>query len=121
MPDAGADQSNALDSIYVDEVNMIRGELITVKVYSLTRVSVTDPNVADIEDASDEELLLVGRNVGQTALFIWDEHGKRTIMVYVFSQNLDIVKSRIEKLLKAAGDKRTKLINYKIKRKELIS
>lgn len=104
-----ADQPDQMDSIYVDEVNMIRGELVSLKVYSLTRVSVTDPDVADISDADDQKILLIGKNVGQTALFIWDEHGKRTIMIYVYNQNLDLVKSRIEKLLKGVDIHEVKL------------
>jgi TonB family protein len=94
------DQPDQLDSIYVDEVNMIRGELVSLKVYSLTRVNIADSQIADISEADDQKILLRGNSVGQTALFIWDEHGKRTIMVYVYNQNLDLVKNRIEKLLK---------------------
>jgi len=98
-----ADESNVIDSIYIDEINMVKGELVTVKVYSLTRVSITDPGVADIVDADDKELLIVGSRIGQTALFIWDEHGKRTIIIHVFNQNLKIVKNRMEKLFKTVN------------------
>ncbi|OGX37822.1 MAG: hypothetical protein A3C36_05885 [Omnitrophica WOR_2 bacterium RIFCSPHIGHO2_02_FULL_52_10] len=93
-------QSDDIDSIYTDDINLVKGELVTIKVYSMTRVSVTDPEVVDIVDADEQELLLVGKAVGQSALFIWDEHGKRTIMLSVFNQNLDLVKSRLQKLLK---------------------
>src|SRR3989338_10803424 len=34
----------------VGELNLIIGELITIKANSLTRVSVTDPSIADIAD-----------------------------------------------------------------------
>ena len=93
-------QTEDIDSIYTEDINLIKGELVTVKVYSMTRVSVTDPDVADIVDAGEQELLLVGKSVGQAALFIWDDHGKRTIMLNVFNQNPDLVKSRLQKLLK---------------------
>jgi pilus assembly protein CpaC len=96
-------QEETIDSIYTDEINLIKGELVTVKGYSMTRVSVTDPDVVDIVDAGDQELLLVGKTAGQSALFIWDEHGKRTIMLNVFNQNLDLVKSRLQKLLKTGN------------------
>ena len=104
-----ADEFSVLDSINQDEVNMIKGELISVKVNSLTRVSVTDPNIADIADATEEEILLVGKAKGQTALFIWDEQGKRTVMVYVYEENLDLVKSRVERVLKVADIQEAKL------------
>jgi len=97
-----ADQLDEFDYIQTDEVRMIKGELVTVKVNSMTRVSITDPSVADIVDADSNELLLVGKTVGNTALFIWDEDGKQTIMVYVFNQNLNVVKNRIQKLLNSA-------------------
>jgi len=91
-----ANQSDEFDSIYIDEIRMIKGELVTVKVYTMTRVSITNPEIADIADANSDELLIVGKAIGQTALFIWDEEGKRTVMVYVFNQDLNIVKNRIK-------------------------
>ncbi len=109
VPGFTADELIGLDSAYLDEVKMIRGELITLKVKALTRVSITDPDVADIADATDDEILLVGQMEGQTALFIWDEYGKRTVMVYVYEQDLELVKSRVEKVLKVADIHEVKL------------
>ena len=54
-------------------------------------------NVAD-----GEQLLLIGKGIGRTALFIWDGEGKRTVMVYVFELNQDVIKARIQRLLDAA-------------------
>ncbi len=109
MPGSAADVSDVLDSSYLDEVSMIKGEIISVKVNALTRVSITNPAVADIVDATDKEILLVGQAKGRTVLFIWDDYGKRTVMVYVYAQDLDIVKSRMEKVLKIAGVHEVKL------------
>jgi len=95
-----ADEGEVLDSIYLDHVGMIVGELVTIKVYSLTRVSLTNPSVADIADANSNEIVLIGRAEGQTALFIWDEHGKRTIMAHVYDQSLEYTKNRIEQFFK---------------------
>ncbi|MBN1870020.1 MAG: TonB family protein [Candidatus Omnitrophica bacterium] len=97
------EHSDTLDSIYADEIYMVKGELVTLKVYSLSRVSVTDPMIADIADANDEEILLVAQRSGETALFIWDEHGKRTLMVYVYNRSLDLVADRTKRLLKDVG------------------
>jgi len=99
---SNADQPSHLDSAYADEINLIRGEIVSVSVHALTRISITEPSVADIVDADGDELLIVGRRAGQTALFIWDDYGKRMIMVYVFDQDLGIVKGRIERLFRAA-------------------
>ncbi len=67
--DLGASE-DAVDTLYMDEVNMVLGELTQLKVYSLTRLSMTDPEIADILDASDGEVLLIAKNIGQTPLFI---------------------------------------------------
>jgi len=100
---ASAGSVSSLDTLYADELNLIKGEISGVDVSGLTRVSVTDPDVADIVDATADELLILGKDVGQTALFVWDASGKRTVMVYVFKQDLDIVKNRIQRLVDAAG------------------
>ncbi|MCK5082680.1 MAG: pilus assembly protein N-terminal domain-containing protein, partial [Candidatus Omnitrophica bacterium] len=100
--DANAGDSDVLDSALVEEINMTKGELVVLKVYSLTRVSIADPGIADIADANDQEILLVGQRNGETALFLWDENGKQTIMVYVYNRNLDLMESRIKRLLKDA-------------------
>lgn len=92
-----------LDSTAVDDVHLLKGELVSLSVNMLTRVSVSNPSVADIVKAEDNEILLVGQGGGQTALFIWDADGKRTLMVYVTSQDLAVTKDRLEKLLKAVN------------------
>ncbi|MCK5179798.1 MAG: pilus assembly protein N-terminal domain-containing protein, partial [Candidatus Omnitrophica bacterium] len=91
-----------LDSRDTEEISMIKGEVVTLKVYSMTRVSIANPDIADIADASDQELLLVGQRTGETSLFLWDEHGKRTIMVYVYNQDLHLMVSRAKRLIKDA-------------------
>ena len=52
---ARAGQSEEFDSIYTEEISMIKGELVTVDVHSMTRVSITDPKIADVVDADPNE------------------------------------------------------------------
>lgn len=99
----GFSLAEMLDSTAVDDVHLLKGELVSLSVNMLTRVSVSNPSVADIVKAEDNEILLVGQGGGQTALFIWDADGKRTLMVYVTSQDLAVTKDRLEKLLKAVN------------------
>lgn len=99
----GFSPAEMLDSTAVDDVHLLKGELVSLSVNMLTRVSVSNPSVADIVKAEDNEILLVGQGGGQTALFIWDADGKRTLMVYVTSQDLAVTKDRLEKLLKAVN------------------
>jgi len=95
-------KAEAIDTLYNDEVFLVRGELENLTVHSITRLSVTDPDIADVVDATATDLLIVGKEVGQTILFVWDEHGKRSIMIHVFNNNLDLVKERLTKLFKSA-------------------
>jgi pilus assembly protein CpaC len=94
--------TDVLDGAITDEVYIIIGELAAVSVDGLTQLSVANPDVADLVDYGDKEITLVGKGVGQTAVFVWDSRGKRVVMAYVFSQNLDLVKERLKKLLKSA-------------------
>lgn len=96
---AGAEE---IDTAKVKEVYMVTGELVTLKADGLERISVTHPEVADIIKADEQEILMVGQSVGQTALFVWDSQGKRSISVYVFSQDLNLTKERMATLFKAA-------------------
>jgi pilus assembly protein CpaC len=84
-------------------IQMLKGDVYTVQAENLSRVSVTDPNVADINNAKPQEVTLVGKEVGQTTLFVWDDKGKRTFMVHVFEEDLGILKTRIDTLIASAG------------------
>ena len=95
--------ADTIDSLYSSEINLVKGELETLTVYSLTRLSLTDPSIVDIVSADDKQVLLIAKNPGQTTLFIWDEHGKRPINIYVYPQDLYLVRERIVKLLGSAG------------------
>lgn len=90
-----------IDTTTAKEVYMIKGELVNLKADGLERISVTHPEVADIIKADDEGILMVGQSAGQTALFVWDKQGKRSLTVHVFSQDLELVKERLGTLLKA--------------------
>ncbi len=102
LPGQSARSEDMLDTVYVDEINMILGELTQLKVYSLTRLSMTDPEIADVVDADDSQILLIAKNTGQTPLFIWDEYGKRVVMVNVSGTELKSIANRIQTLLNDA-------------------
>ncbi|MBF0571193.1 MAG: TonB family protein [Candidatus Omnitrophica bacterium] len=85
-----------------DVIDMVTGDIQSVTANSLTRVSVTNPDVADISDAQADKVSLVAKKPGTTVLFLWDEAGKRSIKVRVVSQDLESVKARIQKILDEA-------------------
>jgi Flp pilus assembly secretin CpaC len=65
----------------------------------LGRVSISNPEIADIANADSEQILLLAKKSGQTVLFIWDEYGKRTIIIRVFDEDLNLVMERMRQLL----------------------
>lgn len=82
---------------------MIKGDLETIKVFDLTRVSITHPEVADMASVDSEHILMLGKQPGQTTVFIWDKYGKRSVLVRVADDDLDAVKSRIQRMIGEAG------------------
>lgn len=97
----------SLSSDYVDyeEIEILKGDVYSLTTENLSRVSVTDPNVADINNAKPNEVTLVGKEPGRTTLFVWDDKGKRTYVISVLEEDLGLVKSRVSSLLDSAGIK----------------
>ncbi len=93
--------ASAIDSNSLTNLSMVIGELVNLKAYELTRVSIANPEIADINSADDKSIVLVAKNIGQTSLFLWDKFGRRTIMIQVNTQDLVMVKERIQTLLEA--------------------
>jgi pilus assembly protein CpaC len=58
-------------------VTVGKGTVITLKEPS-KRVSLADPNVADLNLISPTEIVLNGKKVGATNLIVWDKRGKPT-------------------------------------------
>lgn len=84
------------------DVEMVKGDLQSVKVKNLSRVSITDPDVADISDAQTDEVMIMGKQPGQTVMFIWDDDGKRVVTIRVIEEDLQLVKARIARLIQKA-------------------
>jgi len=86
-------------------VNLITGDLETIEVKNLTRLSVTDPEVADVSDAKPDRVLILAKKPGQTAIFVWDDDGKRAITVRVAGEDLKALKERIQNVIAKADIK----------------
>ncbi len=82
-----------------EEVQLLKGDFYSIPTKGLQKVSLTDPNIADINDAKPDQVVLMGQQPGQTVLFIWDNSGKRTIIVRVLAEDLELIKARIRGLL----------------------
>jgi pilus assembly protein CpaC len=99
---SGIARASAGESSY-DEILVLKGDIQTIRTNNLKRVSITQPEVADINDARANAVEVIGLEPGQTVLFIWDDMGKRTISVRVVTEDLGVLKKRIESLLESAG------------------
>ena len=94
-----------IDSKNEDEIDIIKGDLETIQVFDLTRISITQPEIADIANIDSDHILMLAKQSGQTTLFIWDKYGKRSILIRVLEDDLNLVKSRLQQLLGEAGIK----------------
>ncbi len=100
MPRLSADENTSGAS---DVIDMIAGDIQTVTVNNLTRVSVTNPEVADISDAQSDKVSVLAKKAGEAVLFLWDVGGKRSVKVRVVKEDLTVVKARVQKVLDEAN------------------
>ncbi len=76
------------------------GEFRSVKVDNPSRVSIDDPNIADIKNATAEEIFIEAKSEGITALRIWSEDViKKVVSISVLSVDLNLLQKNITKLL----------------------
>ena len=85
-----------------NEIQVLKGDIETIRTSNLKRVSITDPTIADINDARAKAVEVIGLEAGQTVLFIWDDMGKRTVVIRVVTEDLGLVKRRVQSLLESA-------------------
>jgi pilus assembly protein CpaC len=100
MPHLSADETISESG---DIIDMVTGDLQSIPVNNLTRVSVTNPDVADISDAESDKVSVLAKKGGVTVLFLWDADGKRSLKIRVASEDLDSLKARVQKLLDEAN------------------
>jgi len=99
IPHLSADEKSSDESAVLD---MITGDIQTITVHNLTRVSVTDPDTADIADAQSDKISVLAKKPGDTILFLWDDKGKRSVKIRVANEDLDGIKEKIQRLLDEA-------------------
>lgn len=89
--------------VYDDTISLLKGDLETIKVFDLTRVALTHPEVADVVKYDSNQILILAKQSGQTTMFVWDKYGKRSINIRVFDEDLNLVRTRIQQLLAESG------------------
>ncbi|MFH1191199.1 MAG: TonB family protein [Candidatus Omnitrophota bacterium] len=90
------------------QVNSEKPELITLYVAEIrvlsvnnpTRVVINNPNILDVSSVSKDDIIVAAKNPGITNLLWWDTAGQHTIQVEVFQEDMNLVKKRVDSLLK---------------------
>jgi len=88
---------------YAQELKVITLYVAEGKVVSVntpTRVVINNPNIIDVTSVSKEDMLLEAKNSGTTNLVWWDADGQHSLRVEVFQEDMNLVKKRIDDLLK---------------------
>jgi len=83
------------------EVYVGKSAVITLPA-AIGRVSITDPNIADVVVISPTEVQINGKTLGSTSLIIWDKAGKKTFFDINVSVDITSLKDKIAEL--APGD-----------------
>ena len=91
---------NIFDQNTEEELTLVTGEASVINVSFPQRVSMRNPETADISKVSDKEIVIVAKQPGETSLTIWNKEGEKTYYITVYSQDLDRVKIRLEKLIR---------------------
>lgn len=99
------------------QVSVGRGTIVTLKEPS-KRVSISNPEIAELNLISPSEILINGKKVGATTLIVWDKKGKPTFFdVVVFGDTSEAQQVLLE--VKVAQIDRTKLkelgLNFLVK------
>jgi pilus assembly protein CpaC len=65
------------------DLTLTLGGAKVVSVHAPERVAIGNPDVADVKQISDEELLLTGKTAGSTTLIVWFENGRKDISTVI--------------------------------------
>lgn len=66
--------------------------------YAFKRISVADPNIADVLVLSPKEFYVYGKQVGFTSMILWDEKQSRTLVDVLVSVDPTALKKKIHEL-----------------------
>ncbi|MFA6378502.1 MAG: TonB family protein [Candidatus Omnitrophota bacterium] len=104
-----------------DDLRIVVGDIDTIWAQDLTRIAIANPSIADVIETKPSEALISAKAPGKTDVFIWDKHGKRKVTVWVFTENLDLVQSRITELLQSADIEEISLVKNDLEGKLVVS
>ena len=83
-----------------DSLTLYLGQIKIVPVKNPTRVVISNPKIADINSISPEEMVVIAKETGATDIIWWDNFGQHVLRLEVFSENLSVLKERVDIILK---------------------
>ena len=78
-------------------VAISKGTILTIKEPS-KRVSISNPNIAELNLISPTELLINGKKVGNTTLIVWDKQGKTTFFDVMVTGDINQLQDQIKEI-----------------------
>ena len=105
----------------INDLKIVVGDLDTIWTKDLTRIAIANPAIADVIETKPTEALVTAKTPGKTEVYIWDAYGKRTVTVWVFAEDLDLVEARVAELLKSADIQDISLEKSELEGKLVIS
>ena len=85
----------SIDTAVDDKIVIIKKDIAYLQVYNLNQVSIQDPGIVDLDEVEDNNIAIIAQQEGETAIFLWDELGKRTIIIRVIEQDLQHIRGTL--------------------------
>lgn len=88
-----------LDKKVSSEIKLYLGEVQYLSVSNPTRIAIANPKILDVTKATKDQITLNPKAQGKTTLVIWDDFGEQSYQISVFTEDINLAKDRIDKLL----------------------
>jgi pilus assembly protein CpaC len=92
-------QALVFDEDSSEGIDIVVGDIQVIKVENIQRVSIRDPNIADIQKAEGGEIIVAAKSQGETLLTVWTQSGKRDFRINAISEDLPSLKERLKKII----------------------
>lgn len=87
----------------LDVIKLYLGEIERISVTTPNRVVIGNPLVADVVSVTENEIVLTPKGQGTTSFTYWDIYGQHSYIIQVYAENLNLLKKRVEQILKDTG------------------
>ena len=84
-------------------ISLIPGQIQSIAVDGIQRVVIGDPQIADVEVVSSQEIFLQAKAPGTTNLLLWDKQGQRASIVEVVDRIPEALATQLRQLIGQLG------------------